>query len=117
VFDSIGYLDERLHFAMDYDFLVRCGLRYPIRYLSVPLANLRLYDESKTGREISSPVPAYIREMHTVSFRHWGGPADPRFYGYALSFLAAIAGSFVKNLLLFPGSKSRRALQNVVSRR
>lgn len=111
VFDAVGYLDESLHYAMDYDFIIRCGLKYPFRYINVPLATLRLHAQSKTGMEVHSPVPAYIREMQRVSFRYWGGPGSARFYTYGTSFLAAVAGSAVRNLLMLPGSKSRMAIE------
>ncbi len=110
VFTEIGMLDEALHYAMDFDLLIRLAAKYEFRYIPKPLANLRLHVESKTARNRRKAVPAYIKEMQRVSFRNWGSPAGLGYLSYASSFVGALLWSVVKNLLFLPGSKSRQKL-------
>ncbi len=49
VFEEIGYLDEALHYAMDYDYWLRIIGRYPLGYLPRTLACFRIHAASKTG--------------------------------------------------------------------
>ncbi len=49
VFGKVGYLDERFHYAIDYDFLIRVSKRCKIAYLpGVILGAFRLHPGSKT---------------------------------------------------------------------
>ncbi len=50
VFQKIGYLDENLHYSMDYDFFIRVASIKMIPYMPVPLAKFRLHVGSKTYR-------------------------------------------------------------------
>lgn len=43
-----GYLDETLHYGMDYDLLARIALNYPIRKVPDVFSRYRLHDESKS---------------------------------------------------------------------
>lgn len=43
-----GYLDESLHYGMDYDLLARIALNYPIRKVEDTLSRYRLHAESKS---------------------------------------------------------------------
>jgi len=113
VFSEIGYLDECLHYAMDYDFFIRLSNRFAIKYIPQPFANLRLYSESKTGRNIKKIVPAYIHEMHKVSRRYWGMPTQMKYYFNLSSFVGAVIFSIGKNILFTPTSKSRAALMRI----
>ena len=107
VFDEVGYLDEMLYYAMDYDFFIRLGLRYPFKYISEPLANLRMYPESKSGRNVNKLIPDYIREMHKVSKRFWGKRSQMNYYCYLGSFIWALIFSILKNIFFSRSSKSR----------
>ncbi|MDI6765253.1 MAG: glycosyltransferase family 2 protein [Bacteroidota bacterium] len=111
VFDEIGYLDERLYYAMDCDFFIRLGKRYKLCHVEKPIANFRLYPESKTGKHFLKFLPDYIWEMHKVSYRYWGKPSSLKYYSYLFSFLTAIGYSFLKNLFFSPTSKSRAAIK------
>jgi glycosyltransferase involved in cell wall biosynthesis len=46
--EAAGYLDERLHMAMDLELWLRLGLRYEVGYLPHRLATLREHPETKT---------------------------------------------------------------------
>ena len=63
---SVGYLDERLNWCMDWDLWIRIGQRYRVGFLRHTLARVRLHPESKTSR---GGLPK-IREMHEVIRRH-----------------------------------------------
>ncbi len=46
--ESVGYLDESLHYVMDLDYWLRLGTRYAIAYLPERLATLRLHQTAKS---------------------------------------------------------------------
>jgi glycosyltransferase involved in cell wall biosynthesis len=49
IFDEGNFLDESLHYAMDYEFFVRLATKgYRFQHLSAVLADFRLHSESKT---------------------------------------------------------------------
>lgn len=112
--EAIGYLDENLNYAMDYDFLIRLGRHCQIHYIPQPFANLRMYPESKTGQNVAKVIPSYIREMHKVSRRYWGSPLQLNYYSYAASFTAAIMFSILKNIFFSSASKSRQAVKRLI---
>jgi glycosyltransferase involved in cell wall biosynthesis len=70
VLDEIGLLDERLHYAMDYDLLLRLVTRYPLKLVDKVLARFTLQPDSKTGRFRHSA--AFVQERRRVSVRYWG---------------------------------------------
>jgi glycosyltransferase involved in cell wall biosynthesis len=111
VFDKIGYIDESLYYAMDHEFFIRLLLNYTFVYLQKPLAYFRLHDVSKTGKAIQTIIPKDVWTLHTISKRYWGKPTKLAYYGYLLSFAAAIGFSFLKNIAFVPGSKSREFLR------
>ena len=39
--DVVGYLDEDLHWGLDWDLFIRLGKRFPVNYLPREMANLR----------------------------------------------------------------------------
>jgi len=47
---SIGYLDDRLHFALDYDFLLKAALVHDLQYIPETLSGFRIYPETKTAQ-------------------------------------------------------------------
>ncbi|MBA4313197.1 MAG: glycosyltransferase [Chlorobiaceae bacterium] len=114
VFEEIGYLDEKLYYAMDYDFFIRLGLRYPFKYISEPLANLRMYPESKSGRNANKLIPGYIREMQKVSMRYWGNVRCLKYYSYLGSFVGALFFSVLKNVFFTRTSKSRASVKKFI---
>ncbi len=116
VFDKTGFLDEKLVYAMDYDFFIRLGLQYRFLYVPEPFANLRMHGSSKTGKSANKLLPRYIREMQRVSVRFWGKPYQLKYYGYLFSFIGAVAFSFLKNVFFTPTSKSRRTVLKMVVR-
>ena len=49
VLDEIGYVDESLHWAMDWDLMIRAAKRFRTAYIPLPLAEQRVYDTTKTA--------------------------------------------------------------------
>ena len=96
--EKAGFLNESLHYVMDYDLWLRIGLVAPMKYLAKEMASLRLHSTAKTIKAMhkfadefvmmydglfSNPaLPSSIRQhqseiMHTVyihsaSFCFWG---------------------------------------------
>jgi len=48
ILKEIGFIDERLHFTMDYDFFIRLGLSYQSRYIPHVMASRRIHSDAKT---------------------------------------------------------------------
>ncbi|MCJ7672423.1 MAG: glycosyltransferase, partial [Acidimicrobiia bacterium] len=64
--EAVGWVDERLHWGMDWDFFIRIALHGPTTYLPRTLAQPRQYDETKTlsgGRD-------RFRELVTIMRRY-----------------------------------------------
>jgi glycosyltransferase involved in cell wall biosynthesis len=96
---QIGFLDENLHYVMDYDFWLRLGCVKSMLYIPVDMAALRLHTQAKTiqsmqhfsnefsfifERLISNPAfPESLKQqreeilytayLHSASFCFWGG--------------------------------------------
>lgn len=48
VLDEVGYLDEDLHYALDWDLFIRIGKRYEIGYIPKYMGAIREYPEAKS---------------------------------------------------------------------
>jgi glycosyltransferase involved in cell wall biosynthesis len=46
--EQVGYLREDLHFAMDWDLLIRIGMKFPLHYIPEYMGVLREYEAAKT---------------------------------------------------------------------
>lgn len=71
--ECVGYLDERLHMAMDLDLWVRIALHYPLRYIPRALARFRVHAGSKSVAKQVSVVP----ELLAIYARVLADPACP----------------------------------------
>jgi glycosyltransferase involved in cell wall biosynthesis len=67
--DRIGYLDETLHYVMDYDFWLRAARVASMGYIEKTVAQFRLHPDSKTVRQ----THLFFREARRVARAH-GGP-------------------------------------------
>lgn len=72
VIDEFGYLDESLHFSLDYEYWLRIGRKYPAHY--VPAVKVQIIRASTTKTE-SGGVPR-LREAEAVA-RRYGAPDLP----------------------------------------
>jgi len=76
---EIGFLNESLHYAMDWDFWLRISEKYSLVYINKPLANFRIHGKQKTvGSEIFEP------ELYRISKRYWGSEYSVRYWYYFL---------------------------------
>jgi hypothetical protein len=80
VLEEIGYLDESLHWSMDWDVLIRIGMRYPLGYLPEHMGALREYVETKTA---SGGGPRF-RELVRLMRRHGGRRYPPGYFIYGV---------------------------------
>ncbi|MGH9632365.1 MAG: glycosyltransferase family 2 protein, partial [Bryobacteraceae bacterium] len=80
VLDEVGYLDETLHYGMDWDILIRIGKRYPLEHVPEYMGCLREYADAKTfsggGRR--------IRELKRMLQAHTGLRVPPGYVTYGL---------------------------------
>jgi len=100
VLDHVGYLDEDLHYVMDWDILIRIGMQYPLQYIDEYMGCLREYPEAKsfagggrraseirrmlrrhTGRQLPLGYIVYgldtYQNLWCERIGRWCGPAKP----------------------------------------
>src|SRR5206468_5280232 len=80
VFEQIGYLDERLHYVMDYELWLRASRATELRWLDATLAQFRVHDASKT----TSQWHGFWPESRRIA-RAYGGPYFSR--GFRVRYL------------------------------
>jgi hypothetical protein len=80
VLDQVGYLDEDLHYSMDWDILIRIGLRYPLAYVPEYMGCLREYPEAKS----SAGGIRRAKEIRNMLQRHTGMRISPGSVVYGL---------------------------------
>lgn len=80
VLDDVGYLNEDLHYTMDWDLLIRIGLKYGLAYIPEYIGCLREYPEAKSF----SGGPRRIREIREMLQKHTGMRRPPGFVVYGL---------------------------------
>lgn len=71
--NQVGYLDEALHYGMDWDIFIRIGMKFPICYIPEYLGCIRVYDETKS----SAGGLVRARELHTILKKHTGMRLPP----------------------------------------
>ncbi len=62
--DRIGFLDESLHFVMDFDYWIRAYLNAKLIQIPQVVANFRLHNSSKT---IDDPVELYLEKNLVIA--------------------------------------------------
>jgi hypothetical protein len=66
VLDDVGFVDEQLHWGMDWELLMRIGKKYPMELIPEYMGSLREYDAAKTY----SGGFRRIRELVRIMRRH-----------------------------------------------
>lgn len=61
VIENIGYLNPSLHYALDYDYWLRLGLKYPMEYIPKRMAALRLHSDAKSIGAVAKFGPELIQ--------------------------------------------------------
>lgn len=105
--EEIGWVREDLHYAMDWDLLIRLGQRWPLHYEPAYFGCLREYGEAKTfsggGRRIAE-ITRMLRE-HTG--QKW--PAGVLLYGMG-TYEAIVCQSIAQRLRNWPALSERLQL-------
>lgn len=65
---TVGPLDESLHYAMDYDLVLRMITRVSVSILESPLVRFRVHEEAKGG---GANFDQFLTEWSIVSRRYW----------------------------------------------
>ncbi len=81
--EKVGYLDEDLHWTMDWDLWIRLAKKYKVGYINKILANSREYAETKT----STGGWKRFKEIRTVLRKHGEKRFPPGYFIYAASTL------------------------------
>jgi glycosyltransferase involved in cell wall biosynthesis len=110
VLDEVGYLDEDLHYVMDWEILIRIAKRYPLKYVPTYMGCLREYPEAKSfsggGRR--------IRELRDMLRRHTGMRFPPGYITYGLATYHRIWSNRVGRFLPARFSTASTALQSAI---
>lgn len=78
--EEVSWLDESLHYTLDWDLLIRLGRRYPLEYIPSPMGAIREHRAAKSfagGRE-------RVREIAAMLRKHTGMRYPPGLLMYAL---------------------------------
>lgn len=65
---ELGYLDENLHYALDYEYFLRLNNKYPLVILPDYLAAFRVHSQSKNASAFHRNV--YVDEDRIAVYRH-----------------------------------------------
>lgn len=90
--EEIGYLREDLHYAMDWDLLIRIAKRAPLEYVPEYLGCLREYPEAKTA----SGGGKRIAEVARVLREHTGKWLPPGLIVYGLDTYRTVACNWLE---------------------
>jgi hypothetical protein len=80
VLAEVGYINEQLHYTMDWDVLIRIAKRYPLKYIREFMAALREHPEAKS----SSGGVKRVREIRDMLRAHTGMRIPPGYIVYGL---------------------------------
>jgi glycosyltransferase involved in cell wall biosynthesis len=100
VLDEVGLLDEDLHYVMDWDILIRIGLKKQLQYIPEYLGSIREYPETKS----LSGGTDRIREIKRVLRKYTGLRYPPGYLVYGLDTYGKLWSSWIeKNATGVPG--------------
>lgn len=60
---EVGYLDEKLHYSMDYEYWLRILVRYPLYFIDEYLSNYRVHRSSKA---VTSPRTQFATQYRII---------------------------------------------------
>lgn len=95
VLDEVGYLDEALNWALDWEILIRIGCRYELAYVPEEMGALREHDEAKT----SVGGHRRFRELVTVVRRYGHHRYPPAYFLYGLDTYGRAAAELAERWL------------------
>jgi len=85
--DDVGYVDEKLHYGMDWDLFIKIGLKYRLAYVREFFGCIREHAEAKS----SCGGTQRVRELHSLLRRHTGLALPPGSIVYGLDTYSALA--------------------------
>jgi hypothetical protein len=91
VFDDVGWIDEDLHYGMDWDILIRIGLQRPLLYVPHEMGAIREYASAKSF----AGGAARVRELARILRRHTGKRFPPGMFVYGLPAYERIANDWI----------------------
>lgn len=97
VLDTVGYLNEGLDFAMDYEYWIRVSKQYPLGFIADHIASTRLYEETKTlgqRHKVHKEILEIVKEHYGSVHANW-------IYAYAHTYPLVVKNDrkgFVKNV-------------------
>jgi glycosyltransferase involved in cell wall biosynthesis len=95
VVEEVGYLDESLNWALDWDLLIRIGVRYDLGYIPHAMGALREYGAAKTF----SGGHRRFRELVGVLRHHGHHRFPPGYFLYGLDTYQGVASRALDRLL------------------
>lgn len=116
VVDNLGFLNESLHYGMDFDLLIRVALNYNIKQVPDIFSKYRLHDESKSVSQLQhflndwikvfskcartiSLQKEYIEILNELNMYHTGEDIYSSSKSFNLSEKKKITLLFLENLL------------------
>jgi hypothetical protein len=109
---DVGYCDESLHYAMDWELFMRLGKRYELLYLRKEMGCIREYGTTKTA---SGGLRRW-RELVSVMRRHGDLRYPPGMFVYGLDTCYPIAMRAIDRLCRGPARRTGTRLQQFVTR-
>jgi glycosyltransferase involved in cell wall biosynthesis len=110
VLDDVGYLDENLHYAMDWELYIRIAKRYPLGYIPEYIGCLREYAEAKS----SAGGMRRVREIRDMLRRVTDRRIPPGYIIYGLGTYHEIWCERIRNArFLKPISPKLQALVKI----
>jgi hypothetical protein len=110
VFDDVGYVDEGLHWGMDWDLLIRIAKRYKITYIPEFMGCIREYPEAKSF----AGGPQRFKELAAIMRRHTERRIPPGYITYGLDTYGPIWCDWIRRLtpavLCVPSQKMQRVV-------
>jgi glycosyltransferase involved in cell wall biosynthesis len=98
LFAETGPLDESVHYALDYEWVLRASSIAEATCLPETLALYRVHPSSKTGDDWESRKPVFFAEMERINRRH-APPWRPQAWALWLSWAAYRAATGLRRLL------------------
>lgn len=87
IFEKIGYLDESLHYSMDWDFVIRLRKNYAMLHCPFYLATYRVNKNTKTSLEATTE---YKRELKLFQQKHCVSSSQTRGVSQIVKFTKRI---------------------------
>jgi glycosyltransferase involved in cell wall biosynthesis len=111
VFDDVGWLDESLHYGMDWDILMRIGLQYPLVYIPHDMGAIREYPAAKSftgGAERA-------RELAAIMRRHTHRRFPPGVFVYGMPTYVRTVNAWIARVMPGPLARLGARLQRRVT--